>query len=49
MAKGTGHAEITGLNAAKDMGLTPTAIGVSRNMCDGCLKAVAKALWNVLF
>lgn len=33
---GPGHAEITGVNAARGMGLTPTATGASRPICAVC-------------
>jgi RHS repeat-associated protein len=33
---GEGHAEITGINAAKDMGLTPTGTAASRPICPSC-------------
>ena len=35
-AKGAGHAEVTGVNAAKQMGLTPTAVAASRGICPSC-------------
>jgi hypothetical protein len=33
---GPGHAEVTGVEAAQRMGLTPTAIGASRPICPVC-------------
>ena len=38
--KGVGHAETTGISAAKQMGLTPTGVAASRGICQGC--------WNVI-
>jgi len=35
-AKGTGHAEVTGVNAARQMGLTPTGVAASRAICPSC-------------
>jgi len=32
-AKGAGHAEVTGVNAARQMGLTPTGVAASRGIC----------------
>lgn len=34
--KGLGHAEVTGVNAAREMGLTPTGVGASRPICPTC-------------
>jgi len=34
--KGAGHAEVTGVNAAKQMGLTPTGVAASRGICPSC-------------
>jgi hypothetical protein len=34
--EGAGHAEVTGVNAAKQMGLTPTGAAASRGICQGC-------------
>jgi len=31
-----GHAEVTGVNAARDMGLTPTGTAASRPICASC-------------
>ena len=31
-----GHADATGVNAAKGMGLTPTGTAASRPICDNC-------------
>jgi hypothetical protein len=33
---GVGHAEVTGINAAREMGLTPTATAASRPICTSC-------------
>ena len=33
---GRGHAEVTGVNAAKEQGLNPTAVGASRPICSEC-------------
>jgi hypothetical protein len=33
---GVGHAEITGYNAARELGLTPTGIAASRPICPTC-------------
>jgi len=33
---GPGHAEITGVEAAKSMGLTPTGVWASRPICPEC-------------
>lgn len=33
---GPGHAEVTGINATRDMGLTPVATAASRPVCHGC-------------
>ena len=35
-AQGAGHAEVTGVNAAKQMGLTPTGVAASRGICPSC-------------
>jgi hypothetical protein len=35
-AKGAGHAEVTGVNAAKQVGLTPTGVAASRPICADC-------------
>ena len=35
-AKGDGHAEVTGVNTAKDMGFTPTGTAASRPICQNC-------------
>lgn len=35
---GAGHAEVTGVNAARKMGLTPTGAGASRPICPTCAK-----------
>lgn len=34
--KGVGHAEVTGVNAARQMGLTPTGVAASRGICPSC-------------
>ncbi|WP_437734434.1 RHS repeat-associated core domain-containing protein [Sorangium sp. So ce1335] len=39
-AVGIGHAEITGVNAARQMGLTPTGVGASRPICPECAMAL---------
>jgi RHS repeat-associated protein len=41
--KGIGHAETTGLSAAKQMGLTPTGVAASRCICQGCWDAIKLA------
>jgi RHS repeat-associated protein len=33
---GVGHAEVTGVNAAREMGLMPRATAASRSMCSSC-------------
>lgn len=35
-AKGAGHAEVTGVNGARAMGLTPTGVAASRGICPSC-------------
>jgi RHS repeat-associated protein len=35
-AQGAGHAEVTGVNAAQQMGLTPTGVAASRGICPSC-------------
>lgn len=37
---GVGHAEVTGVNAARQMGLTPTGTAASRPICSGCSGAL---------
>ena len=37
---GPGHAETTGVNAAKNMGLTPQATAASRPICPECAEAL---------
>ena len=38
LAKGLGlHAKVTAVNAARNAGLTPTAIGTSRPICPACV------------
>lgn len=39
---GKGHAETTGINAAKEKGLTPTGTAASRGICDSCTQAMEK-------
>ena len=34
--QGAGHAEVTGVNGARQMGLTPTGVGASRGICPSC-------------
>jgi RHS repeat-associated protein len=34
------HAEVNGVNAARDMGLTPTGVAPSRPACPGCTQAM---------
>ena len=34
------HAEINGVNAARNMGLTPTGVAPSRPACTGCIRAL---------
>jgi hypothetical protein len=38
--KGTGHAEATGIQAAKSMGLTPTGTAASRPICPSCAETM---------
>jgi hypothetical protein len=50
-AKGAGHAEVTGVNAARQMGLTPTGVTASRGICPSCaqfLRDVGVAALSVL-
>jgi hypothetical protein len=35
-ASGAGQAEVTGVNAARQMGLTPTGVAASRGICPSC-------------
>jgi RHS repeat-associated protein len=35
-ANGAGHAEVTGVNTARQMGLTPTGVAASRGICPSC-------------
>ena len=37
---GVGHAEVTGINAARGMGLTPTGTSASRPICPGCASSL---------
>ena len=39
-AEGAGHAEVTGINAAKQMGLTPTGVAASRGICPSCAQTL---------
>jgi RHS repeat-associated protein len=41
-ARGKGHAEVTGVNAARAMGLTPTGTAASRPVCQNCAKFLEK-------
>ncbi len=36
--KGYGHAEITGINAARELGLTPIGTAASRPICSACAR-----------
>jgi hypothetical protein len=50
-AKGAGHAEVTGVNAARQMGLTPTGVAASRAICPSCadfLRSVGVAALSAL-
>jgi hypothetical protein len=50
-AKGAGHAEVTGVNTAKQMGLTPTGVAASRGICPSCadfLRAAGVAALSAL-
>jgi hypothetical protein len=40
---GTGHAEVTALNAAKQMGLKPRKVAASRPICPNCAKEIDEA------
>ncbi|MGZ5198335.1 MAG: Ig-like domain-containing protein [Telluria sp.] len=40
---GEGHAEVTGVNAARQMGLTPTGTAASRPICSGCASHLENA------
>ena len=37
---GVAHAEVTGVNAARNMGLTPTGTTASRPICPSCAGAL---------
>ena len=37
---GLGHAEVTGVNAARAMGLTPTGVAASRPICPSCVNSL---------
>jgi hypothetical protein len=39
---GTGHAEITGVEATKNMGLTPTGTAASRPICANCASTLSE-------
>jgi hypothetical protein len=39
-AEGAGHAEVTGINAAKQAGHTPTATAASRPICPTCAQTI---------
>ena len=41
-ASGPGHAEVTAVNAAREMGLTPTGVAASRPICSGCADFLKK-------
>jgi len=38
-----GHAEVTGVNAAKQMGLTATGVAASRGICPSCVEVLKEA------
>ncbi len=38
---GTGHAEVQGIDAARSLGLTPTGVGTSINICPVCARFLA--------
>ncbi len=40
--EGAGHAEVTGINAAEEMGLTPTGTAASRPICNACAQSMEK-------
>ncbi|MGD1025789.1 MAG: RHS repeat-associated core domain-containing protein [Candidatus Sulfotelmatobacter sp.] len=42
-ATGAGHAEVTGVNTAKQMGLTPTGVAASRGICPSCAQFLRDA------
>jgi RHS repeat-associated protein len=42
-ARGPGHAEVTALNAAQQMGLTPVNVAASRPICANCAQAINNA------
>ncbi len=39
---GVGHAEVTGVNATRDMGLTPTGTAASRPICSSCASTLSE-------
>lgn len=39
---GVGHAEVTGVNAARQMGLTPTGTAASRPICPSCARTLGE-------
>jgi hypothetical protein len=50
-AQGVGHAEVTGVNAAKQMGLTATGVAARRPICPECaeiLRSLGIAALSVL-
>jgi len=42
-AKGAGHAEVTGVSAAKQLGLNPTGVAASRGICPSCAEFLRDA------
>jgi hypothetical protein len=42
-AKGAGHAEVTGVNAARGMRPTPTGVAASRGICPSCAQFLRNA------
>ena len=47
-ATGAGHAEVTGVNAAREMGLTPTGVAASRPVCPSCAAFLRQAGVRIL-
>ncbi|HZR64794.1 MAG TPA: DUF416 family protein [Terriglobales bacterium] len=47
-AQGAGHAEVSGVNAAKQMGLTPTGVAASRPICSACAQFLRSLGINAL-
>ncbi|WP_189521383.1 RHS repeat-associated core domain-containing protein [Mesorhizobium sp. M1B.F.Ca.ET.045.04.1.1] len=41
-AKGLGHAEVTGVETARSLGLTPTGVAASRTICGSCRDYLGK-------